>query len=120
MVGKRLALGGAAVLVWLNAAWADPREGEVTIVSNPVACLELNASGTIVSNRCEEFVRFAWRNRTNCAEPCEMQIAPGGFAMVSGVNEFYVYGACRTREKVVWLGWRYSCYPIEREDRIRR
>ncbi|MCB9931276.1 MAG: hypothetical protein H6844_17875 [Alphaproteobacteria bacterium] len=103
-----------AALVWLNAVMAAPREGEVKIVSNPVACLELNASGTIVYNRCDEFLRFVWRNRSNCTEGCETELVPGGFAMVSGLSGFHVYGACRSRELPAWLGWRYSCYPQPR------
>ena len=98
-------------MVRLNAAMAEPREGAVTIVSNPVVCLELNASGTVVYNRCEEFLRFAWRNKTNCVDGCEVVIAPGSLAVVSGMGGFYVYGACRTDRRVAWLGWRYSCYP---------
>lgn len=99
-----------AASAWLNAAAAMPRQGEVTIVSDPVACLELNASGTIVHNRCDVFLRFAWRNRSNCADGCETEVAPGGLAVVAGLQEFYVYGACRRHQRAVWLGWKYSCY----------
>ncbi len=112
MVGKGLALAGVAALVWLNAAATMPEKGKVTIVSNPIACLELNASGTIVHNRCGEFLRFAWRNRSNCPDGCETEVAPGGLAFVAGLNDFYVYGACRSRQQAIWLGWKYSCYAL--------
>lgn len=114
MVGKGLVLGGAAVAVWLNAAVAMPGKGEFTIVSDPVACLELNASGTLVHNRCDVFLWFVWRNRSNCADACETEVAPGALAMVEGLNAFHVYGACRSHQRASWLGWRYSCYPRQR------
>ena len=112
---RRLALGGAVALAWLNVeAAAAPREGDITIVSNPIRCLELNASGTFVYNRCEEFVRFGWRNLTNCADGCETEVSPAGFAVVAGLNGRFYYGACRDDQMLRWLGWKHSCYPRRR------
>lgn len=115
MVGSRWLVAGAVALAGLNGAVAEePRRERVAIVHDPVACLELNASGTIVYNHCEEFIRFGWRNRSNCAAGCAVEVAPGGLAVVGGLGAFHVYGACRGDDRLAWLGWRYSCYPQRR------
>ncbi len=112
---RRLALTGIVALAGLKAAAATPpREGKVTIVADPIRCLELNASGTIVYNHCASFVRFGWRNRSNCADGCETEVSPAGFAMVNGLNGQFFYGACRDDQALRWLGWKYSCYPKPR------
>ena len=115
MALMRLTLIGMMAVVWLNAAAAAQELGNVKIVnSKPVLCLELNATGTIVYNHCSEFVRFGWRNTTNCTDGCETEIAPNGFATVAGLNGRFYYGACRSDQKVTWLGWKYSCYRRDR------